>query len=299
MATESYPSLEEFLSAPLAEVAAVAPTTMIYAPGGTRRSAVFHGIEPWSDAYVRWAQAKSMLCIDLIFQHGVRYLLTPALTPGNLREVNQYSKQVFQMADWVLAGPESLAAYAENRWRVRLIGDIHLPELKKTAEKLERDTPAHADHLLCWTVVTETEAPWQRLLATLKDQSIETAADAIHRLYGEQIPPATLYLAFGKPTVDFGIVPPLLLGDLQCYWTQQPGYSLDQKQLRTILYDYAYLRRTWREEKLERAKAGLSHRKAWEEGPVLGLGQRLGPFWYPAATAAVANREGDYTTNNL
>jgi len=293
MSIAHYPTLEEFLAAPWSEVAKVAPNTMIYAPGGTRRSAVLQGIEPWSDEYVQWARIHSMQSIDLIFQHGIRYLLTPALTPGNLLEVNQYRDQIFQRVDWVLAGPESLADYAERGWRVRLIGDIHLPELQKTAQKLIDNTPAHADHLLCWTVVTETETPWQRLLMLIKETGAETVLQAIRTLYGEDIPPASLYLAFGKPTIDFGIVPPLLLGDLQCYWTQQPGYSLDQAQLRTILYDYAYLRKTWREEKLERAKAVRDHQKLWEAGPVLGLGQRPGPFWYPAATPAVTWAEGD------
>ena len=78
------------------------------------------------------------------------------------------------------------------------------------------------------------------------------------------------------------IIPPLLVGQLQCYWSQQPGYTLTEVQLRTILYDYAYLRTTWQEEKLERAKTALDHRQAWEEGPTLGLGMRLGSFWYPA-----------------
>lgn len=96
---------------------------------------------------------------------------------------------------------------------------------------------------------------------------------------GEDIPPATLYLALGKPTISLDIIPPLLIGNIQCYWTQQPGYTLTEKQLRTILYDYAYLRRTWREEKLDRAKEALADRPAWEEGPILGLGMQLGPFW--------------------
>ncbi len=293
MSVAHYPNLAEFLAAPLADVAKVAPTTMIYAPGGTRRSAVLQGIEPWSDEYIQWARAHSIQSIDLILQHGIRYLLTPALTPGNLLEVNQYRDQIFQRMDWVLAGPESLADYAERGWRVRLIGDIHLPELQKTAQKLVDNTPRHAKHLLCWTVVTQSETPWQRLLMLIKETGAETVLQAIRTLYGEDIPPASLYLAFGKPTIDFGIVPPLLLGDLQCYWTQQPGYSLDQAQLRTILYDHAYLRKTWREEKLERAKAVRDHQKLWEAGPVLGLGQRLGPFWYPAATPAVTWAEGE------
>ena len=49
-----------------------------------------------------------------------------------------------------------------------------------------------------------------------------------------------------------------------------------------ITNDYAYLRRTWRTDKLDRAYAGIAHQEAWETGPILGLGMQLGPFWYPA-----------------
>ena len=55
-----------------------------------------------------------------------------------------------------------------------------------------------------------------------------------------------------------------------------------------MFYDYAYLRPTWRADKLDRAKAALAHREAWEDGPILGLGMRLGPFWYPAPTSSAA-----------
>lgn len=107
-------------------------------------------------------------------------------------------------------------------------------------------------------------------------------------LYGEEIPPVSFYLGFGKPTILPEVIPPLLIDQVQCYWSQQPGYTLTKEQLRTMFYDYAYLRPTWRPDKLDRAKAALADRQAWEEGPILGLGMRLGPFWYPAPTTSVA-----------
>lgn len=41
MSTKLPPTLEEFLAAPTAEIANVAPATMIYGVGGTRRHAIF------------------------------------------------------------------------------------------------------------------------------------------------------------------------------------------------------------------------------------------------------------------
>jgi len=282
MSTMSMPSFEEFLAAPRAEVAEVAPETVVYGAGGTRRHAVLEGIEPWSDDFLLWVRQRMFSCLDLIFCHGVRNLLIITFTPDNLREVNRYRGQLLERAEWVIAGPESLADYTRYGWRVRLLGAESVPELQAAAETLQTHTSAQSQQTLYLTVVSDVDSPWQQLLAAAQQAQARTRTEAIRALYGEEIPPATLYLAFGKPMISPTIIPPLLMGQLQCYWSQQPGYTLTEKQLRAVLYDYAYLRPTWREEKLERAKEALAQRRAWEEGPILGLGMRLGPFWYPA-----------------
>ncbi len=56
---------------------------------------------------------------------------------------------------------------------------------------------------------------------------------------------------------------------------------MDEKQLRAIFYDYAFLRQTWKEDKSGRADKALAQRELRERGDVLGLGTRKGPFWYP------------------
>ena len=288
MSVDQTPTLDEFLSAPLEAVAKIAPATVVYGVGGTRRQAAFLGIEPWSDQYVRWARAHTIACADLIFRHGVRNLLVVAFTPDNLREIDQYRDQFFARAHWVLAGEEALADYERLGWRVRLLGAESVPELQPTAALLRSATPGEAEHTFYWNATPDVDAPWRQLLSASRRSGATTRAEAMRALYGEEIPPATLYLAFGKPMVSYQVIPPLLLGQLHCYWSQQPGYSLTARQLRTILYDYAYLRTTWRAAKTARANAAVADRQAWEEGPILGLGMQLGPFWYPAPMSSPA-----------
>lgn len=288
MKMEGIPTLEDFLAAPIETVAKIAPITAVYGAGGTRRRAVFEGVEPWSDEFVNWARTRILSCIDLIFRHGVRNLFVTTLTPDNFREVNRYQAQLLERTHWFIAGDETLIDYKQYGWRVRLVGAENVPLLKDTAEYLRTVTPTVGTHTLYWNVVPTSESPWQELLAAAQRSHGCTRAEVVRSLYGEDIPPATLYLAFGKPAILPEIIPPLLMGQVQSYWSQQPGYTLTETQLRTILYDYAYLRSTWREEKLERAKEALAHRQAWEEGPILGLGMRLGPFWYPAPMVSTA-----------
>lgn len=282
MSTGSIPTLEEFLAASVEEVAKVAPTTMIYAPGGTRRQAVFKGIEPWSDDFIQWVRDNLFQSSELIFSYGVKHLILPFITPGNLQEVNRYRGMLLERAKWALGGSESQADYRRLGWRVRLLGSESLPELRGVARYLTENTPTQSAHTLHWLAVADADSPWQELLTAIHQSQAKTRTEAVLALYGEEIPPATLYLATGKPTISFDLIPPLLVGQIQCYWSQQPGYTLSETLLRTLFYDSAYLRRTWHEAKLERAAEALEHRAAWEEGPMLGLGMRLGPFWYPA-----------------
>jgi hypothetical protein len=282
------PDLEQFLAAPLADITSLAPATMIFAVGGTRRSAALAGVSLESDDYVHWSYQRMISCFHLIFRHGVRNLFTFALISSQFNEVTVgYRERLLEWVAWGLAGPQALADYQRLGWRVRLLGSEHLPLLQPVAARLLTETSPSAAHTLWWCVVPTPELQWQSLLATAQAAQARSREEAIVALYGEDIPLASLYLAFGKPLVSPSLFPPLLVGEMQCYWSQQPGYTLSEVEFRTILYDYAYLRRTWQDDKTGRAEAAVNYREAWEHGPILGLGTSLGPFWYPQPTHVV------------
>jgi hypothetical protein len=276
------PEFEQFLNAPLAEVASLAPATMIFAAGGTRRSAALAGVSLESDEYVHWTYSRMNACFALIFRHGVRHLFTFAIVSSQLNEITGvYRERLLEWVAWGLAGPQALADYRRLGWRVRLLGSEQLPALAPVAERLLAETAETSPHTLWWCVVPAPELQWQSLLATAQAAQARSQKEAIRALYGEDIPLASLYLAFGKPLVTPSLFPPLLVGEMHCYWSQRPGYTLTEREFRTILYDYAYLRHTWQTDKSGRAEAAVEHREAWEQGPILGLGTLLGPFWYP------------------
>jgi hypothetical protein len=278
----SFLSFEEFLVAPLDEITPQAPQTMIFAAGGTRRSAALAGIVPTGSGYAQWAYDQLIACFDLFFQHGVRHIITHAIIPSQYQEITQnYREQLLNWVDWVLAGPQALMGYQRQGWKVRLLGAESLPELAPVAQRL-RTSQAPTDAPTLWFTVTPDEAaPWEVLLAAVHRTGATTQAEAIRAQFGEDIPPATLYIGSGKPGVFPAVVPPLLMGKMQCYWTQRPGFILERETIRAILYDYAYTRSTWRADKTGRAEQVLKDRQIWEQAPILGLGMRLGPFWYP------------------
>lgn len=279
--TGLHPSLEQFLAAPLGDVAKVMPATLVYTPGGTRRSAVLAGISPQSDEYARWTRERMIAGYDLLFRFGARHIFTTMIRPGQFAEVGRYRERLLDWLEWGLIGPEALADYARLGWRVRLLGAESMPELQPIAERLLASTPTQSSTTLWYQVVAEPGAPWQWLLKAAQHAQARTQAEAIRALYGEEIPLAKLYISFGKPMFVADLFPPLLAEEVQSYWIQRPGYLDDEQVLRRILYDYTYLRPTWRLDKSSRYDTLDANRSLWQQPLVLGYGKHVGAFWYP------------------
>lgn len=277
MATGQHPSLEQFLSAPDDVVAAVAPETMVYAVGGTRRSAALAGVA-MGDDYARWSEPRFRATSALCFRFGVRHLIAPVGRPQIFAETGLYRREFCRWVRLALINDAALDYYRQANWRVRLIvAGRPLAELAETAATLERATRTATGPRL-WILTTPAyDELWQWILSS----RALSREDAVARLFGERVPPATLLVSFGKPLVALDHLPPLLFEEIQCYWTQRPGYSLTERELRTILYDCAYLRTTWRPDKTGRQLEALRYRRMWEEAPLIGLGRKLGPYWYP------------------
>lgn len=280
----SYLSLEAFLAAPLAEVSAAAPESMIYSVSGTRRGAALAGRPDRGQEYVQWSREQMMACLDLIFDHGVRHVIMPVITPSQFMEATPaYREHLWDWLDEGLAGADAVIDYQARGWQVRIPFADSLPRLRKAGSRLAQETTTDDGPYLWVFVISSHNLLWEQALAQLaqRSQPVRTASEAVRFLYGADIPPATLYLDFGKPVFSPDIAPPFLSGVMHCYWTQRPGYSLDEGQWRRILYDYAYARPTWKEDKQGRAEKALAHEEVWRQNLIIGLGRRLGPFWYP------------------
>lgn len=276
-------TLEEFFELSLDEVRPFVPPTVMWAVEGTRRSAALAGIEPLSEEFPVWSLMGLMDCADVIFRHGVQNILTPFLTPSQFAESTpRYRERLFDWIGLLLTNPEVRDRLLRHGWRIRLLGADSLPELRAIAERLIETTPKTAPHTLWLLVVSEPDSQWRELLDAVHRCGARTRADVIRSLYGEDIVPATLLVSFGKPVISLDQLPPALIGKLDCYWTQRPGYRLTEADFRTILFDQTFVRRTWRTDKTGRAEEAREHRAAWEKGPILGIGLRLGPHWYPA-----------------
>jgi hypothetical protein len=274
------PALAEFLAAPDEVVAAVMPATVVFASGGTRRSAALSGIPSHSDDYARHQRERMVACFDRFFRLGVRNLVTCVVRPGQFDEVGRYRDKLLRWIDWGIGGPEALADYARFGWRVRLSGVEAVPELRELGERLIAATPPTWQHTLWLYGAADRGSLWEQTLAVAHATKARNQTELIRALLGEEIPTAGLWIGFGKPMMTQDIVPLALIGETQCYWMQRPGYDIDESMIRRIVYDCVYRRQTWRKDKSTRYADIEQTRSIWESPRVLGIGRRAGGFWY-------------------
>lgn len=285
-ALSAAPTLAEFLAAPAAAIRPFVPAALVYAAAGTRRAAALAG-KGGGEEYVQWSRSRMIEILEMMFAHNVQHIFTIPATPGQFAEVGAYRANLMRWIEWGVAGDEALADYRRLGWRVRL-ACVNAPELAAAQNRLAQlPTGDCCDAKTLWyVVVADRDALWRQILSAAAAGRATTRQEAARALYGELPPDISLFLGFGKPVMGPDLLPPLLSDKVDCYWTQRPGYQLSEQEFRTILYDRALLRATWQADKTERAAAVLAQRRAWEEGPILGLGTRLGPYWYPQGCQA-------------
>ncbi len=276
--------LATFLSGSIDAVRAVAPQTLIYTPGGTRRAAALNNIKVPSDEFVTWSRRQMMNCVKLLFDHGVKHVFSGMIFPTTWREITpEYRAQMLQWTAWTIAGDEALADYQRYGWKVRATGTEHFPpeyNLSAAAQRLEAETDPNAEHTLWLQNAPSEDAVYAMITAALQHSQARTRAEAIRSLYGVDVPPATMLISFGKLFISPLILPPLLIDNVQAYWTQKPGYSITAEEIRRIFYDAAYTRQTWTADKTNREidPAVAAHTA------IVGLGVRKGSHWYPDLT---------------
>jgi hypothetical protein len=281
MAEETRPTLEDFLAAPDAVVAAVAPVTAAYAPSGSRRQATIEGV-PIDERYMEWSRPQMVENLALFFRLGVRHLIVPVLGPNQFIEGGLYGEQIIDWCIRGLAGPEMVHEYQRRGWRARFIVPSPVATLRAAAAQLQQETGVGRGPTVWYYVVAQGGDPWQDLLDTIQRTGARTYSEVLQAVCGEELPPATLLVGFGKPLTGTNLLPPLLTGPtMHGYWTQRAGLRLTEPMLRRILYDYAYNRPTFHRDRGSRYDEARQQPALWDTTAILGVGTRIGSYWYP------------------
>lgn len=285
----SIPNLTDFLISSIEEISTVAPKTLILAIGGTRRALALAG-EPLENLAV-WTRPQMLNACSQLFRYGVENLIVPIARPQQFAEGGLYRERLIEWINWGIAGQEALEYYRSANWRVRLTVAGNVPDgLINTIPKVDAATHAATGPKVWFLVVPDYEEMWQWQIHPFV-VGAKTRKDAIAQLFGDDLPVADVLLSFGKSMISLDILPPILYDEIQCYWTQKPGYAISEEMLRKIIYDYAYTRATWRHDKTGRSDEAIAQRAIWEQDQTLGLGVSIGPFWYPSSFSSLETIE--------
>ena len=265
------------------EMDRVAPDTIIYAPSGTRRHAILNGVADSGWDYAEWSRVQLFNCFELLFQYGIRHIILPLMSADLLKEATpNYTEYVWDWVKWGIGSEVSLADYERMKCQAHILLGQGYPVLRNTLETIRATHKPERDPYIWYGITPDVSASWIITLNLIKqlDRIPETPDQAVKLLYGLDIPSPKILIGFGKPAFQPAINPPFLIrGEMASYWSQLPGYSLNEGQLQSILHDYWDIRPTWQRNKDGRDV--LKHKDIWLEGSILGVGKRLGNFWYP------------------
>jgi len=285
--------VEDFYKLPRTEAARLVqtqgPQVLGFPINGTRRwFRLEHpsAAEQDNEAYNDLTACKHIELFKLIFEHGIDTLLTPEFGSNLLTQGEDYARFATDTLTYLATSPAFLQFYDEYQIRVRFYGDYrrvfaqtpyaHLIDL---FENLTRRTLHYNRHRLfygvCATDATESvgrlAVHYHNLHGRVPDRHT-----IVELYYGEYVAPINLLIGFDKFSVFE--TPLLALGEEDLYFTVTPSLYMTERQLREILYDHLYTRRSETSENV--SVLDDFYRK--NMGQTLGIGKQRDGFWYPA-----------------
>lgn len=253
--------LETFLHLPTEEVAQIVrakgPLHCVFPNDGTRRWFMLEHTASISEDmfsdYMNIAVHRHIELYRAFFDHGVDTLLAPILGGDTTKRGSEYIEEfvvsgLLQFAE----NPEFLRFYNEYQVKVNFYGDYRknlaaLPQAShifRTFENVCEQTRANTRFRLFFGMFANdaTESIAELAIRFFQETgAIPDRKKLIELYYGDYIDAANIFIGFEKfCAFDY----PLLATGLEdLYFMVSPSSYLEQKALRTILFDHLYTRR--------------------------------------------------------
>jgi hypothetical protein len=280
------------------EVRGAQATVCAFPINGTRRWLLLEHPDASISDYLELNSRRHVELYRLLFEHGIETILEPLYEPVMQKRGTDYQRIVVEGLATVAAHPTFTNFYEEYQVRVRFYGDYQktfpgtaCAQLPDLFERTMQQTRAHQQRRLFYGISTRRAVEDVVELAIQKYARQGAAPDRaalIELYYGEPLPPVSLFITSGKFNV-FGM-PLLETDDTSLYFTAAPSPFLTERQLRAILYDHLYHRRSSARsdysdltpDEIDRMRAFYQfHRET-----TLGIGAIRNGTWYPAFPGA-------------
>lgn len=297
-------TLEDFLQLPTNEVSRLVQANgskaVVFPINGTRRWFMLeHGAQRFDDpiaAYTDIVIKKHIELYKLFFDHGVETLITPVIGSEVLETRDDYMEKIGAEGLASMATRQDfLSFYEEYDVRVNFYGDYR-SALEQTPYKnivtlfdnLTQKTKTHQHFRMFFGVFADDRKADERIAKTgieyfRKNGEAPKRKVLVEDYYGEYIEKADIFIGFDRLSVfDY---PLLHWGGEDLYFTITPSLYMNERQLRTILYDHLYARRVNEPDYLSLPPETFDElRKFYEKNRngVLGTGTLLSDIWLPS-----------------
>jgi len=292
---------ESFLQLPAAEVAALVRATghkvCVFPVNGTRRWFILeHADKIRNDFFEAYMEASIKNHVELctmLFENGIDTILAPVFGRELMHRGDEYTKRV---------GMDGLVRTATDRYyreffekynvRVRFYGDYrdvltgtpYEYALKSMYEVTEATKQNSGFRLFFGVFADEATDTIARLSVEhyLALGAIPDKQTLVQKYYGADLPPVSIFIGFDKFSVFD--MPLLSTGAEDLYFSLSPSPYMTERQLRAILYDHIYVRRTPEPDytKLESRELNwLRNYYRRNKDYALGVGKPKFNLWFP------------------
>jgi tuberculosinol/isotuberculosinol synthase len=294
-------SFEHFLELPVDEVAAIVKATgqkvVVFPVNGTRRWFMLEHADQVGNDFFQGYMDESIrnhvqLC-SMMFDHGIHTILAPVFGRELMHRGDEYTRRV-GMNGLIRSATDRTYRdfYEKYKVRVRFYGDYHdvlkgtdyesvLGSLYEVMESTKGNTGFNLFFGVFADEVTETIS---RLSVEhyLAYGAVPDRTTLIRKYYGEDMPPVSIFIGFDKFSVFD--MPLLATGEEDIYFSISPSPYMTDRQLRAILYDHIYIRRTPEPDytKMDREElVWLREYYRANKDLALGVGKLKFNLWFP------------------
>ena len=299
--------LERFLQLPTDEVAALVKATgskvCVFPINGTRRWFMLeHADKIKGDFFQAYMDASIQNHIELcamLYDHGIETILAPVFGRELMRRGDEYTQRVGIEGLVRTATDTHYRAFLERyNVRIRFYGDFR-DVLKNTIfeyalqsiDEVTNATRNNSRFRLFFGVFADESAETVARLSVehyLAEGAIPDKATLIRRYYGEDVSSASFFIGFDKFAVFD--MPLLTTGEEDLYFSLSPSPYMTEHQLRSILYDHIYVRRTPEPDYTKIHSADLDQLRGYyraNKDRAFGVGKLKFDLWFPDIEGAV------------
>lgn len=292
--------LRTFEALPVEEAARLVeshgPLVGVFPINGTRRwyllKVMAGEFDENNDSYLHVMEQQHIAMYRLFFEHGVHTLLTPIFGADLLERGEEYIQMAVQGIARLVTEPHFLDFYDAYQVRVRFYGDYRrylantpYESLIGLFDQIAERTRSHDRNRLFFGMFANDPSEQIAEFGARYFQEHRRTPDRrtlVSLYYGEYVDPVNFFIGFDR--LSAFDMPLLATGNEDLYFTISPSLDLTARQLRHILYDHLYARKTPEPDYETLSPDDLAWMQTFyaaNHERTLGLGVPLGGIWYP------------------